>query len=50
MAESKVISDSKANLYASNRASAFQGDASGIGGDFGWARTSQIFTMVPSAR
>jgi hypothetical protein len=43
--DSRAISESKANLAASNRVSTYQ---SGGGQDGGWARTSQIFAMVPS--
>ena len=46
--ESRAISESKANLASSNRMSGLNGGIAG--GDYGWARTSQIFAMAPSER
>jgi len=43
--DSRAISESKSNLAASNRVTTYQ---IGVCQDGGWARTSQIFAMVPS--
>jgi hypothetical protein len=46
--DSKTILESRAVMASSNRISSNQ--APGGVGDFGWARTSQIFATVPSSR